>query len=93
MNLLSPEIEINLVDKLLELCEERVIGAIEQRFMKPPYIQQKELIVELGISHSYLRKLETFGLQRIQLDALDKNVFYKRTDVYELLEKFKVIKH
>ena len=56
-------------------------------FGNPGYIQQKELLEELKIKPLYLRKLEARGLKRIKLNKRDKTVFYKRADVYKLLDK------
>ncbi|SJZ49490.1 hypothetical protein SAMN02745116_00533 [Pilibacter termitis] len=52
-----------------------------------PYIQQKELLKELGVSYTWLKKLERNGLKRISLGENDRVVFYSRVQVYALLER------
>jgi|GEM_PF-2653754 len=87
MNLLSPEVEKELVDRLVEQCTEKLLSVIEQNYHQFPYVQQNELMNEMNISYPYLKKLESRGLKRVKLDSKDKTIFYKRRDVVELMDK------
>ena len=87
MNLLSPEAQQQLVTNLVTQCDQRIIEVLEQNYAKPPYIQQKELMAELGVNYPYLKKLEDHGLKRVKLDPKDKTIFYRRSDVYQLFDE------
>lgn len=87
MELLSNQYQAHLVENLVEQCEKRLLKIIEESYLKSPYIQQKDLMAELKVGYQYVRKLERQGLKRVQIDPQDKTVFYKRKDVYELLDK------
>lgn len=86
MNLLSPEAQSQLVLNLVDQCSEKLFRVIENYYIKSPYVQQKALMEELGISYSYLKKLEAHGLKRVKLDEKDKTIFYKREDVFKLMD-------
>jgi len=87
MNLLSQETETTLVNNLIELCDKRIITTLENHYVKPPYVQQKDLMEELGVSYGYFKKLEAQGLKRVKIDPRDKTIFYKRSEVYELMDQ------
>jgi len=87
MNLLSKEAEAELVDRLVAKCTEKLLSVIENEYLKSPYIQQKSLMSETEITYPFLKKLEARGLKRVKLDDKDKTVFYKRSDVFELMDQ------
>ena len=87
MNLLSKEMESELVTSLVSQCSEKLLAVIENQYNRSPYIQQKALMEELDITYPYLKKLESRGLKRVKLDDKDRTVFYKRSDVFNLMDQ------
>lgn len=90
MSLLSPQAERSLVVNLMNTLDKQISEIAKNNYNKPPYIQQRELMEELGVNYAYLRKLEAQGLARIKIDSKDRTIFYKRSDVYDLMDKLKV---
>ena len=87
MQLLSKESEKVLVGSLIEMVDKKIITTLEQHYLKPPYVQQKDLMKELNVSYGYFKKLEAQGLERVKIDPKDKTIFYKRSDVYALMDE------
>ena len=87
MNLLSNEMENELVTNLVAQCSKKLFAVIENQYNRSPFVQQKVLMEELGIGYSYLKKLEAKGLKRVKLDEKDKTIFYKRADVFNLMDQ------
>jgi len=87
INLLSKEVEETLVNNLIDQCAKRILTTLENHYTKPPYVQQKEIMAELGVNYAYFKKLEAQGLKRVKIDPNDKTVFYKRSDVYALMDR------
>ena len=87
MNLLSKEAQTELVTNLVAQCSEKLFETLENEYNRSPFVQQKALMEELGIGYTYLKKLEAHGLKRVKLDDKDKTIFYKRTDVYNLMDQ------
>ena len=86
MNLLSKEMEKELVEGLLDICEEKISQALEVRTTQAPYIQQKNILKELDVGYDYFKKFEALGLKRVKIDPNDRIIFFKRSDLYELMD-------
>jgi len=87
MKILSEETEKELMHNLIAIYRSEIKKVTENQLSKPPYIQQKAIMKELGVGYDYFKKIEARGLKRVKLDPKDKNVFYRREDVYKLMDK------
>ena len=85
--ILSDQAKRSLFVLIADKVVPQIAEVIKQHYEKPPYIQQKELIEELGITYAVFKKLEAHGLKRTRLEPNGRTIFYKRSDVYELMDK------
>lgn len=86
MSLLSEQAERKLTQSVLTRLDKLVESKIEQS-KKFSYIQQSELMLELGISITYLSKLKAHGLKQVILEDGDRTVWYKRSQLEELMDE------
>lgn len=86
MSLLSEQAERELTQSVLTRLDKLVDSKIGQS-QKFPYVQQSELLKELRISTTYLTKLKAHGLKQVQLEENDRTVWYKRSQLEELMDQ------
>lgn len=86
MSLLSEQAERELTQSVLTRLDKLVDSKIGQN-QKFPYVQQSELLKELRISTTYLTKLKAHGLKQVQLEENDRTVWYKRSQLEELMDQ------
>ncbi|AYG01452.1 hypothetical protein [Lactococcus allomyrinae] len=83
--ILSERTEQELAQGVLQ----RLDKLIEQReqLNKPfPYVQQSELMKELGVSTTYFSKLKLHGLKQVILEDGDRTVWYSKQQLAELMD-------
>lgn len=73
--------EDELYSKLLADIER----LIKRRAM--PYVKQSELLEDLGISKTYLEKLQDYGLKRVILEEGDRTVWYSYEQLTQVMDK------
>lgn len=85
MGILSEQAEHDLAVGALERLD-KLIELRERQQTEFPYLKQADLKRKLGISNKYLAKLKVHGLKSAILEEGDSYVWYKVSDVVDLMD-------
>lgn len=87
MQMLSENAEREFINLITSKIDE-AIKRNERMRPLPDLVKQSVLMKELGISSTYLKKLEKYGLKRVQLEEGDRVIFYSRKQLNEVMTKY-----